>query len=214
MNNINNISSIFTKFRVGIFSGLFLAAVLAFTGCATSDGAKPSATPTVHSETITLRAGDILKVSFPGSVTLDTTQQIRRDGKIVLPLVGEVEAAGLTPDALQQNLIKLYSSQLTSKEVIVTVESSSFPVFVTGAVIHPGKILSDHPITALEALMEAGGPDYNTANLKTVKISRNENGVMKSYVVNLKAVLDGDSSKTFYLKPEDIVYVPERFQMF
>ena len=80
--------------------------------------------------------------------------------------------------------------------------------------IHPGKILSDHPITALEAVMEAGGPDYTTANLKAVKVIRNENGTMKNYKVNLKAVLDGDNTQPFYLKPDDIIYVTERFQMF
>lgn len=211
---MKNTSSIFCTFRTEIFSGIFLAAVLAFTGCATSDGAKPPPAPTAHSETIILRAGDILEVSFPGSANLDSTQQIRRDGKIVLPLVGEVDAAGMSPDALQQSLIKLYAAQLSSKEVVVSLKSSSFPVFVTGSVIHPGKILSDHPITALEAVMEAGGPDYTTANLKAVKVIRNENGTMKNYKVNLKAVLDGDNSQPFYLKPEDIIYVSERFQMF
>jgi len=211
---MKNTSSIFTTFRIGIFSGIFLAALLTFTGCASTKGGKPPATPAIHSETIILRAGDILEVSFPGSANLDSTQQIRRDGKIVLPLVGEVDAAGISPDALQENLIKLYAAQLSSKEVVVSLKSSSFPVFVTGSVIHPGKILSDHPITALEAVMEAGGPDYTTANLKAVKVIRNENGTMKNYKVNLKAVLDGDNTQPFYLKPDDIIYVTERFQMF
>jgi len=87
-------------------------------------------------------------------------------------------------------------------------------VFVTGEVLHPGKILSDHPITALEAVMEAGGFNYNTANLKAVKIVRNKNGVMEHYTVNLKAVLAGDATKPFYLEPQDIVYVSERFSVF
>ncbi|MGA3285215.1 MAG: polysaccharide biosynthesis/export family protein, partial [Verrucomicrobiota bacterium] len=90
---------------------------------------------TAPPETITLREGDVLKISFPGSASLDTTQQIRRDGKITLPLVGEVQAAGMTIETLQQNLVKLYAPQLSTKEVTVTVASSSFPVFVTGSVI-------------------------------------------------------------------------------
>ena len=155
-----------------------------------------------------------MKIAFPGSPTLDTTQQIRRDGKITLSLVGEVSAAGLTPDALQTNLIALYAPQISSKEVNVSLVSSSFPVFVNGAVIHPGKILSDHPLTALEAVMEAGGFNYNSANLKAVKIIRNEKGVMKNYQINLQEVLDGKSDKPSYLEPGDIIYVPERFQMF
>jgi protein involved in polysaccharide export with SLBB domain len=74
--------------------------------------------------------------------------------------------------------------------------------------------LSDHPLTALEAIMKAGGFNYTTANLKAVKVIRTENGLHKNYIVNLKDVLDGKSDKSFYLQPGDIVYVPERFQMF
>jgi len=81
-------------------------------------------------------------------------------------------------------------------------------------VIHPGKILSDHPITALEAVMEAGGFDYTTANTKDVKIIRNEGGKMKNYRVNLQRILDGSEGTPFYLKPQDIIYVREKFAWF
>lgn len=201
---------------VGLVLMLSLVTVI-FSGCETTSSHQPAQTALEdsHVEGIILRAGDAIKVSFPGSSNLDTAQPIRRDGKIVMPLVGEVEAAGLTPDALQQKLVKLYASQISSSEVLVTLESSSFPVFVTGSVIHPGKILSDHPITALEAVMEAGGFDYNTANMKAVKISRMEKGQMKNYTLDLKAVLTGSkNAKPFYLKPNDIVFIPERLMIF
>jgi len=135
---------------------MLLLATFAFAGCQTdqfNDTSKQSVSAQTHTEKIVLREGDVLKISFPSSANLDTTQQIRRDGKISLPLVGEVDAAGMSPDELQDNLVKLYAPQISSKEVIVALESSSFPVFVTGCVIHPGKVLSDHPITALEAVM-------------------------------------------------------------
>jgi len=200
------------KILAPVAAGLLTLIVLA--GCATPSSENPSAALPAHSELIKLREGDVLKISFPGSANLDTVQQIRRDGKITLPLVGEVDAVGLTPDDLQQKLSKLYATQLSSKEVTVMVQSSTFPVFVTGRVVHPGKILSDHPITALEAVMEAGGFDYNTANLKAVKIIRQENGLLTNHVLNLKAVLEGTDNQPFYLKPGDIVYVPERFAVF
>jgi polysaccharide export outer membrane protein len=213
--NTNHIS--FRAWPAVKLAGLLLAAATAFTGCETMPSGKASTKAAVepsHSETIVLREGDVLKISFPGSANLDTAQPIRRDGRLNLPLVGEVEAAGMTPDDLQKKLVSLYASQISSKEITVQVQSSSFPVFVTGSVVHPGKILSDHPITALEAVMEAGGFIYDTANLKAVKVVRNENGVMQHFTVNLKAVLSGDDSKPFYLKPGDIVYVPERFSAF
>jgi len=161
-----------------------------------------------------LREGDILKVSFPGSPNLNSQQQIRSDGKITLPLIGEVNAAGLTPDALQKKLMDLYAPQLSTKEVTVEVQNSSFPVYVTGAVLRPGKISSDHPITALEAIMEAGGPDYTKANLKDVKVIRQEGNQTKNYILNLKRVMDGKESEPFYMKPSDIIYVPEKFSWF
>jgi len=163
---------------------------------------------------VELREGDILRISFPASPTLDTSQQIRRDGKITLPLVGEVQAAGMTTEALQQNLVKLYAPQLSTKEIIVTLTSSTFPVFVTGSVIRPGKIVSDHPITALDAIMEAGGFDYTKANLKDVKVIRHNGDRVKNYTLNLRLVLQGKESKPFYLQPSDIVFVPERFSWF
>ena len=200
------------------WSGLLLAALFTLTGCETTHFETPpragAAAEPSHSETVLLREGDTVKISFPASPNLDATQQIRRDGKITLPLVGEVAAAGLTTGDLQQKLITLFAPQISSKEVTVLLQSSTFPVFVTGSVIHPGKILSDHSLTALEAVMEAGGFDYTTANLREVKIIRNENGTMKNYKVNLKNVLDGKETQPFYLKPADIIYVPERLAIF
>jgi polysaccharide export outer membrane protein len=198
-------------------SCLALMAWLAGAGCTTAQMPESSVKMSpekTHTEVVSLREGDGLKISFPGSANLDTTQQIRRDGKITLQLVGDVDAAGLTPDELQQKLVKLYASQITTKEITVVLQSSAIPVFVTGAVTHPGKILADHPITALEAVMEAGGPVYAMANLKAVRVSRNNHGVMENYLLNLKAILEGTDTKPFYLKPGDIVFVPERFAVF
>ncbi len=178
---------------------LFLMAASAFTGCQTMPSGPTSMKPPAeqtHSETIILREGDVLKITFPGSPNLDTVQPIRRDGKLNLPLIGEVTAAGVTPDDLQKKLVDLYAAQISSKEITVQVQSSTFPVFVTGEVVHPGKVLSDHPITALEAVMEAGGFNYATANMKEVKIIRNENGVLLHFTVDLKAVLTGQRNKT------------------
>ncbi|HET7626116.1 MAG TPA: polysaccharide biosynthesis/export family protein [Verrucomicrobiae bacterium] len=168
----------------------------------------------IHSEPITLREGDVVRITFPGAPNLNTSQPIRRDGKIDLTLVGEVQAAGLTPEQLEKKLADLYSKQLLDKEVNVTVESSTFPVFVTGAVMRPGKVLSDHPITAIEAVMEAGGFDYTRANLKSVKVLRNINGQIEHIKLDLASVLQGNETEAFYLRPQDILYVPEKFNWF
>jgi len=192
---------------------LAVGILTAMAGCQTVQTKAP-VEPADQANAIILREGDLLKITFPGAPNLNDSQQIRRDGKIALSMVGEVVAAGLTPADLEKEILKLYSSQLVTKEVTVTVTSSSFPIFVTGAVIRPGKILSDHPITALEAIMEAGGVDYTKADLGHVRVVRNEKGGTKNYTLNLKQAFEAKQSIPFYLKPSDIVYVPEKFSWF
>jgi polysaccharide export outer membrane protein len=165
-------------------------------------------------QVVTLREGDVLKITFPGSPSLNTVQTIRKDGIVSLPLVGEVQAAGFTPTELDQKLMELYASQLTTKQVSVEVQSSSFPIYVTGAVLRPGKIMSDHSITALEAVMEAGGFDYAKADMKHVVVIRKGAGGTKNYILDLKAVMDGKTGTPFYLKPTDIIFVQEKFNWF
>lgn len=195
---------------------LFAAAsLLFFSGCQSTNPPAFDGTPVKgadHIESLLLREGDVLKIAFPGAPNLDTTEQIRRDGKIALPLGGEMDAAGKTPSQLEKELKDHYASQLVSSEVTVTVQSSSFPIFVTGAVLKPGKVLADHPMTALEAIMEAGGFNYSRANLKAVKIIREK--PPGNFTLDFKGLTDGRQPESFYMKPFDIIYVPEKFSWF
>jgi protein involved in polysaccharide export with SLBB domain len=164
-------------------------------------------------EAVILREGDVIRVTFPSAPVHNTTSTIRRDGKITLSLVGEVTAAGKTPAELQEDLKKLYANELRSTEIIVSVESSSFSVSVTGAVLRQGSISSVRPLTVLEAVVQAG-IDFTKANLKSVKVDRLVNGRSEQHTVNVKDMLDGKQAEPFYLKPGDIVFVPEKFVMF
>jgi polysaccharide export outer membrane protein len=162
-----------------------------------------------------LREGDIIRVTFPAAPELDQTNvQIKPDGRISLKIVGEVPAAGLTVAGLRQELLKLYGPQLQSKQLTVAVESSALSIYVSGAVLRPGKVISQRPLTALEAIMEAGGFDYAKANQKAVAIIRHQNGAVQRYKVNLKNELGGRETQPFNLKSFDIVFVPERFVWF
>jgi polysaccharide biosynthesis/export protein len=167
------------------------------------------------SESLILREGDVVKISIPSAPNLDAVQTIRRDGKIALALVGEVQAAGLKPSELQAELIRRYAPQLVSKEVMVSVVTSNFSTFVSGSVLRPGKITTDRPLTILEAIMEAGGPDFAKANLKAVTVIRtDESGRTQNFTINVKNMMDGRDKEPFFLKPSDIVIVPERFVVF
>jgi polysaccharide export outer membrane protein len=192
---------------------ILAAALLAGAGChSTGADLPPQEAAPLASQT--LRAGDVIKVTFPGSPSLDTTQTIRPDGRITMEQVGEVKAAGETPSELEKELLQKYSSLIVSKEISVSVVSATFPVFVSGAVIKPGKVESDHPITALEAVMEAGGFDSAKADTKSVVVIRQQDGRSRNFTLNLQKVLDGKSGESFYLRASDIVYVPEKFSWF
>jgi polysaccharide export outer membrane protein len=180
----------------------------------TSAAAAPAQTATKSSDMQTVREGDVLKISFPGAPNLDTSQTVRRDGRISLGVVGEIKAAGLTPADLEKQLVQLYASQLVEKEVTVTVVSSSFSVYVTGAVIKPGKVTTDHPITILDAIMEAGGFDNTKADPKAVVIIRVEDGRTKRSTINVRDIINGLNTEPIYLKPLDTVIVNERFSLF
>jgi polysaccharide export outer membrane protein len=202
------------RLLLAAFGVLGLVSLAALTGCQEPATPTPLAQINNQPEVLTIHEGDGLKISFPSAPNLDTTQQVRRDGRITLSMVGEVLAAGLTPAALEQELVKLYAAQLVSKEVSVTVVSSSFSIYVSGAVLRPGKIMSDRPISALEAIMEAGGFDNVKANMRAVVVTRQEGGQYKNYTLDLKQVLEGKQTQPFLLKASDVVYVPERFSMF
>lgn len=216
MNNESAFQNRFATFRQILAMCLFAAATLLFFGgCQSTNPSGFDGVPVKqadHTESLLLREGDILKIAFPGAPNLDTTEQIRRDGKIALPLGGEMDAAGKTPSQLEKDLSDHYASTLVSKEVTVTVQSSSFPIFVTGAVLKPGKVLADHPMTALEAVMEAGGFNYSKANLKSVRIIREK--PPGNFTLDFRGLTEGHQPETFYMKPFDIIFVPEKFSWF
>jgi polysaccharide export outer membrane protein len=94
--------------------------------------------------------------------------------------------------------------------ITVSVISNAAAVYVTGAVLRPGRIPLERPLTVLDAVMEAGGVDNTRAKLSSVTVLRVENGQRVSRRVNLKHALEGRDASLFYLKPFDTVYVPEK----
>jgi polysaccharide export outer membrane protein len=162
-----------------------------------------------------LSEGDLIKIAFPGTPSMREEQQtIRRDGKINLPIIGEVKAADKTPVELEKELSAAYAPQLISKEVKVTVVASAFAVYVGGAVMKAGKIMPARAVTVLDAIMEAGGFDEAKANKKAVRVIRQEGDQVKNYFINMKKVLEGVESEPFYLQAYDHVYVPEKISWF
>ena len=174
-------------------------------GCQTDSGTSLASEASVPKHVI-LASGDVVKLTFSSAPELNQSQKIRADGKLSLPLVGEVDAGGKTVGQLQSALIELYKSQLKTPEVTVSLESSITTVTVSGAVNKPTKLTFERPTTVLQAIMEAGGPsEFGT--LKRVRLMRVVNGVYKSQVMDLHDL--SKEVKPFYVRDNDLIYVPQ-----
>ena len=185
----------------------FIGATLPLcSGCRSERGSPgdqiTAATPVI------LSPGDVIKLSFTTATDLNQSQKIRADGKVNLPMVGEVTASGKTLAALQDELIRLYKSQLRNSDLVVTLESGVVNVVVSGYVGKPGKFSFDRPTTVFQAIMEAGGASQY-GNLSNVRLIRTVKGEQRTQVINLKPALRNATAEVAYVKDGDVIYVPQ-----
>ena len=181
---------------------------LALSSCQTNVSSTTFSGQAAPPTRVTLLAGDVVRLTFAGAPELNQAQKIRADGKLSLPLVGEVAAAGKTIGQLQGELAELYKSQLKASEVTVSLESSLTTVVVSGAVAKPGKIVFERPTTVFQAIMECGGAS-EFGNLSQVRLVRTINGVQRSQLMDLRPTLRGAATRAFYVRDGDIIYVPQ-----
>jgi polysaccharide export outer membrane protein len=191
----------------GLISILTLL-VFAGAGCQTDTNTTTFSGQAEVPRHVILASGDVVKLTFSAAPELNQSQKVRADGKLSLPLIGEVDAAGKTVGQLQGELVELYKPQLKTPEVTVSLEASLTTVVVSGAVNKPGKIAFERPTTVFQAIMEVGGPsEFGT--LKHVRLVRTVNGVQKSQVMNVQDTLIGQGTKPFYVRDGDVIYVPQ-----
>lgn len=172
-------------------------------------GLAPASTNLTSPFTV-LREGDVVQVAFEAETNLNTVAKIQLDGTMVLPMVGEVKAVGKTLMALETELQKSYERFIKTTDLTLTLTSTSASIYVSGAVLRPGRIPLDRPLTAMEAIMEAGGFDLTRAKTSDVSVLRIVNGQQMRYRLNLKAVLREGDLQPFQLQPFDILHVPEK----
>jgi polysaccharide export outer membrane protein len=158
--------------------------------------------------TNSLTEGDLVGVTFQYSTNFNLTQKVTLDGTLNFETIGPVKVAGLTPLQLQEKLAALYKPQVKNDVVTVRVLAAASSIYVSGAVMRPGKVPLDRPMTVLEGIMEGGGFDPNRAKLSGVTVIRLEGGRQRRYVIDVRKVLKGTDQDPFYLKPFDIVHVP------
>lgn len=158
---------------------------------------------------VTLASGDTLKVVFSGAPELNQEQKIAADGRISLPQVGQVTAAGKSISQLQAEISGLYKSQLQNSEVLVILQSGATKVFLSGAVKKPGPVVLERPTTVLQAIMQAGGPN-EFANLSRVQVIRLVNGRELSQTLDLRPTLAGQVTRPFYVREGDVISIGQK----
>jgi polysaccharide biosynthesis/export protein len=201
--------NVWARLQSGLVGVLALTIGLASIGCTDMNpGSSVPAEAYRSKPDATLAAGDEINVAFSGAPELNVKQKIQPNGTVSLPTIGDVNAAGKSLTGFQGELTSLYQPHLQDPTVIVSVESAASGVYVSGEVLRPGKIPLDRPMTALEAVMEAGG-FTKFANPKQVIVVRNQGGKNQRYVLNMNDALYGSDSSPFYVRTYDVIYVKQ-----
>jgi polysaccharide export outer membrane protein len=190
-----------------IFLALALASLPARAVGQDSTQAKDPAPASQAGPTYVIGPDDTLYISVWKEPDLTETLPVRADGKISMPLLNDVQAAGLTPMQLGAALTDKLKKYVSDPHVtIVVTQMNSQRVYVTGEVLHPGAMNLTPNMTVLQALSSAGFTQF--ANTKGIYVLRNEHGNETKLAVNYKKLIKGEGGQNIALKPGDTIVVP------
>ncbi len=174
------------------------------------DPVSASASPSSQKGDYIIGDDDVLAINVWNENTLTQKVPVRSDGKITMPLIGDVNAAGLTPEQLQASITGKLKAYLTDPRVTVIVQEMNSRKFnVLGRVMKPGSYPLTVTTTVLDGIAVAGGfQDF--AKQKDIYILREqEGGRQKRIPFNYKSVIKGDHpEQNILLEPHDTVVVP------
>ena len=190
----------------GLFSCFCALLVFAGLACGCQTTLPPLPYQVGPYTSVRLSPGDTIKVAFAENNDLDQTQKIRRDGKVSLPIIGEVQAGGKRVIDFQHQLSSIYDEHLDNPEVLVTIEGGTATAIVSGFASNPGKVEFDRPTTVYQAVMQSGGvSDYGSAS--NIHLTRIINGQQLTETVNLRPTIHGEPTRPTYVQDGDVIYV-------
>lgn len=196
-----------------------LVAALSLAACATTAPPPPAADEVPVSGAVdAYRIGvdDLVSVTVWRNQDLSVTVPVRPDGRISVPLVGDVEAAGRTPQEVSDTIEKALSEYVRDPQVaVILTELRSHEylsrVRVTGAVKTPTSLPYRQGMTVLDAVLAAGGTTEFASPDRTVLYRKAEGAGTEAMPVRLGALLGrGDLSTNYAVRPGDVITVPER----
>jgi polysaccharide biosynthesis/export protein len=194
-----------------LYSAMVAITLAACSSAAADQPAPPPQPPPVAEAAADFVIGseDVLGVVFWREPDISGDVTVRPDGRITLPVIGEMQAAGLTPAKLQANIAAAAGKYLTAPNVAVVVRTiNSRRVFVTGRVLTPGGHALKGPLNVMQAIALAGGLT-EFANAKAITVLRNGPDGSQRFKFNYKDVANGKNlEQNILLLPGDTVVVP------
>ena len=170
---------------------------------------QPIAAPMPVAPDYVIGPEDLLLVSVWKNETLSRQLPVRPDGKISMPLLHDIDAAGLTPLQLRDKIAKALAEYMPNPEVSVTVlEVRSYRVSVLGEVQRPGVLQLKAPTTVLEALAMAGGFRDFASPSKIIIFRKDEKGETRRLRFNYNRAVGAAGEENVTLRSGDVVVVP------
>lgn len=154
--------------------------------------------------------GDVLSINVMNESDVTGKVPVRPDGMITVPLIGDIQASGLTPDRLQATITTKLTDYVKQPSVTVVVEEMNSRQFnVIGKVQHPGSFVLNKPTRVLDALALAGGFNEFAKTTKVYVLRSNTSGATVRLPFNYKKVSAGeDDQDNIQLQPGDTIIVP------
>lgn len=180
-------------------------------GCAGRGAAPPPEDEPGEREEYVIGIPDVLKIVVWRNPELSVEVPVRRDGKISVPLVDDVQAEGLTPEELKEVLTEALAEFVTAPDVTVVVqETNSHTVTVVGGVARSGQIALTRQMRVVEAIATMGGFSAFAKKDRIKIIRKQDDGRSNEFVFNYGAYSSGKSPESnILLRPGDTIIVPE-----
>ena len=197
---------------------LFLLAFLMLAACAS--GPRPGSAPTVNPEAQAVEAyrigvDDVVRVAVWQNPDLNVTVPVRPDGRISVPLVGDVVAGRRTPEEVAAEIKTALEKFVRNPQVTVIIDQLRSHEYlarvrVTGAVRTPISVPYRQGMTVLDAVLAAGGTNEFAAADRT-ELYRKEGDSTRAFAVRLDRILQkGELDTNYPVQPGDVITVPER----
>lgn len=202
------------KRRHILASAVAAACMLGLAACAPRTEAPPEPPETAARPTYIIGPSDSLNIFVWRNPDLSTSVPVRPDGRISIPLVSELEAAGKTPADLATDIEEELSQYVQSPSVTVIVSSFAGAldqqVRIVGEATEPQALAYRDQMTALDAMISVGGLTDFAAGNRAVLVRNTEDGERRNYRMRLDDLLEeGDISANIRLLPGDIIIIPQ-----